>query len=230
MLYEAASSEWFSNSLSFIGDLSAQNMILFNKISQSRFKSLNFFIFLNDCLYNISSVHTLSYQSWLSLICILVSFRDFFESSFESYVLLFFCRGKITSNSNKFFLNTLKSLSKFFVFSLLGIEFWFSDWNFSSKFLIIMLYDLFSGCGLLHYYILFSLNQYFFFYNNFFIYWFFNFDLNFNFNNFFNWNLYFFFNNNFNFFLDYSINIYWFFNHFLYYLYILSNRFNRYFN
>lgn len=122
MLHETTPPQRLPNSFPFIGNLSAQNVILFNKISQSGLQLLDFFVLLNDCLYNIGSVHAFSDQSALSLIGILVSFGDFFESGFESDVLLFFGRGEFASNGNELLLNALESLSEFFVFSLLTFE------------------------------------------------------------------------------------------------------------
>ena len=80
MLHETAPSQGLSDGLSLIGDLSAQNVVLFYQIGESRLQSLDFLILLNDSLNNVGSIHALSHESALSLRGVWVSFGQFFES------------------------------------------------------------------------------------------------------------------------------------------------------
>ena len=104
-------SQWFSNSFSFIGNLWTENMIFFNQVLKSTFQFFNSFIFVNNSINYVSSVHWFSDKSRFSFICISVSVVEFFHSCFKSNVFLFFNRSKFISNSNKFFLIPCELLS-----------------------------------------------------------------------------------------------------------------------
>ena len=116
---KAWSSQWFSNSFSFVGNLWTENMIFFDQVLKSTLQFFNSFVFVDNSLNYISSVHRFSDKSRFSLISISISIVEFFHSCFKSDIFLFFNRSKFISNSNKFFLISCELLPQFIIFTLL---------------------------------------------------------------------------------------------------------------
>ena len=98
---ETRSTEGFPDSFTLVGDLITKNVVFFNQVFKSALQIFNSFIFADDGLNDVGSVHGLSDESALSFVGVSISILNFFVFGFESDILLFFSGCEVASNSDE---------------------------------------------------------------------------------------------------------------------------------
>ena len=111
-----------------------KNVIFLDQILESAFKIFNSFVFINNSLNNIGSVHAFSYKPALSFIGISVPPGKLFVSGLESDILLLFGGGELASDLNERLHERLVSASELLVFPGLALQLIFSNRDFSGEF------------------------------------------------------------------------------------------------